>query len=710
MDLETDEPQVSSALHLGDLVAIIQMQWRLIAGVTVGALVLGVLHGLLVDRQYRSTATLQLSSMAGQEMKADRVVDLDQYNRWNRQMFVQTQLEIIRSATMTDKVITKYIESGGTDLATTPEKRHDLLEMLEISPRQGTELLDLSITSDDPKKSAMLANLVANLYVDNNLDGLKVAARDASSWLDAQIQDHDARISALTRQLVDYQRQHGLSDVSEQVSSLVDVSAQMTSLNGAFAGVNTERVLLATTVENHTKLLRLGKYDELAKQLDTPLVTSLTEEYARSVTEHAEIASRYLDKHPTRVSSEAKLARIESELRKEVEATLSAERKQLGLLESKEESLRSALQGRQEALAGVSEHRESYAKLKLELDRAKDFYLKLTQRRDELQLQAETQLNNVRIIDAAVESRRPVSPNIPLNLAVALVGGALAGLALGFAREYLDDTISNALEVKTFLKAQFLGMIPKISDVTDETDLALYSHHHPHSSVAEAMRGIRTMIELDPAGPPRKLLVTSAVANEGKTSTVVRLAVAYANLGKRVIAIDADLRRPRLHQIFGLNLDVGLSSVLRGAHLDAAIHHTEVENLDVMPSGRGGERPNELLASEDMKQLIADLTERYDLVLIDSPPTVLLSDARLLSRHVDGVVVLAREHATSRNVVREAVAALEQVGSRVIGVVVNAVDLDRVRPGQRYYGYGYSRTYGPERSDLVADDEPKRAA
>jgi polysaccharide biosynthesis transport protein len=415
---------------------------------------------------------------------------------------------------------------------------------------------------------------------------------------------------------------------------------------------------------------------------------------------------------PERRSAEARLARIEQELEAEVELTLSAERKKLNELYSQEKNLKEEIDAGKSQLLDVSANKEDYEKLKIDLERAKEFYVRLNQRNDELDLQAQTQLNNVRIIDDAVPVPRPVEPNVLLNLALALVGGFLGGLGLGLAREVLDDTISSPLEVQTFLRVPFIGMVPKIADVTDETELALYTHLNPRSTVAEALRGIRTVLELDPTGyPPKRLLVTSAVSAEGKTSTVVRLGVAFANLNKRVLLLDADLRRPRMHKIFGVDKDVGLSSLLTGASIDEVVRRSPVPNLDYVPSGRGGERPNELLASPAMEELLRALDVRYDLVIIDSPPTVLLSDARILSRHVDGVVVLVREQTTSRVLVRDAIGALEQVKARVLGVIVNAVDLSRRRTSYKYnygYGYGYGYRYDRYYTEAQADDEPKQ--
>lgn len=707
MEAETQETP-SSGLQLRDVFAILQMQWRVVVGCTIAALLVAVLHGLFATRQYRSTTVLHLSTMAGQELKSDRVVDVDQYNRWNRQMFVQTQLEVIRSRNMMETVLRKYNELGYDDIAVDAAGVKALVEMMEVTPRQGTELLDLSVTSTDPDKSAILANLIADVFREHNLEGLRDSAREAKVWLEDQIREYRNRIDDATVTVVGFQGENDLADVAEATSSL---QAGMDALNQSYAQIRTERVLLETTVYAHERQLREGSYQELAKDLDTTLVAALTTDYATAVTDHARTAARYGEKMPERREAEARLAQIEEELKKEVEVTLSAERKQLNQLRGKENNLKEEIDAGKLQLLDVSGKREQYGKLKVDLERAKEFYVRLNQRNDELDLQSQTQLNNVRVIDQARPISRPVAPNVLLNLGIALIGGFLGGLGLGLAREYLDDTISSPLDIQTFLRVPFLGMIPRIAEVTEETDLALYTHTNPRSAVAESLRGIRTVIELDPRGEaPRRLLVTSAVSAEGKTSTIVRLGVAFANLNKRVLMIDGDLRRPRLHKIFQVGKDVGLTSILAGMPIQEAVRETVVPNLFFLPCGKAGERPNELLASKGMSELLDQLDTHFDLILIDSPPTVLLADARILSRYTDGVVVLVREHTTSRMLVREAVQGIEQVGGRVLGVIVNIVDIGTRRTSYKYYNaYGYGYRYDKYYTDAQQpDDEPAK--
>ena len=694
MDDQPEESGGGPQFGLTDLWAIVQMQRRVVAGCTAAGLLVALVYSMVAPRYYRSSVVLHLATMAGQEIQTDRVVDFDQYHRWNRHMFVRTQLEILQSRRMLMQTLQAYRDSfPDEELTPDAEGVREFASMIDVKPRQGTELLDLSVTSKDPDRSARLAQMLAETYQEANLDGVTEAAQTAKEWLELQLSEKADEISDASRDLRQYQRAHDMADAEEDVTSL---SARMDSLNTAYGQANTNRVLMETTVHNHQRLLRAGDYEKLAKDMSTPLMESLARDFARAVTEQARIAAIYGEKMPQRRSADAEVARIETELRSEVERTLAAERAQLQILRNKERSLEREIGGGKEDLLSVQEHREEYQKKRLALERAQEFYRRLGQRRDELDLQAKTRLNNVRIVQDALKVSIPVEPRLEINLALGVVGGLVLGLSLGLMREYMDDTISSPLEVQTFLKVPFLGMVPKIEELDDETDLALYTHAHPRSNVAEAIRATRTVLDLSPSVRDlRRLLVTSAVSAEGKTSTVVRLGVAYANLGRRVLMIDGDLRRPRMHRIFEHDRVSGFTKVLHDeATLDDAIRPTGVPNLSYMASGRGGERPNELLAHPMVAETLEALDQRFDLVLIDSPPSVLLSDARVLSRYVDGVVVLVREHATPRVLVREAIQGLQQVGANVIGVIVNAVDLTRRRTSYKYYyGYGYSYRY-----------------
>ncbi|MEM6928106.1 MAG: polysaccharide biosynthesis tyrosine autokinase [Myxococcota bacterium] len=684
-------PESGAGPSLGDLWAIVQMQRNVVIASVVCALLVALGYSALATRYYRSNAVLHISTMAGQELTTERVVDFDQYHRWNRQIFVQTQIEIIRSRDMSLKVLRAYEALGtGDGLSADDEGLAQIRSMIDVKTRQGTELIDISITSPSPRMSARLANLIAETYQARNLDALTDAAVEAKVWLQEQLRNKEAEIAQASEELRSFQRDNDMADVEEDITSR---SATMDSLNLAIGETRTALAEQEAKVRTYERLFRRGEVAQLAKDMNTPLIVALTQDYARASTAQARIAANLGVRMPERRSADAELERIRTELDAEVERTLAAEQAKLRKLKDRDGELSQQTDKLKEQLLVSQARKEEYLKKRLALERAKDFFKRLGQRKDELDLQSKTQLNNVRIVQGALPRSVPVRPSVLLNLLLGLGGGLLLGLSLGLLREYLDDTISSPLEVSTFLKVPFLGMVPKLEDVDDETDLALYTHENPRSTAAEAMRGIRTVLELAPADgkPLERLLVTSAVSAEGKTSTIVRLGVAFANLNRRVLMVDADLRKPRIHKIFEEEREPGVASILDGkATQEEAVRPTPVPNLFYLSSGRSGERPNERLGSPAFTQMLDDLQEDFDLILLDSPPSVLLSDARLLSRYVDGVVLLVREHTTSRVLVREAIQGLEQVGATVFGVVVNAVDFGKSRTSYKYYyGYGY---------------------
>ncbi len=679
-----------AALSASEVWGILQVQWKVIVVITAVVVTLALVVSLMTTRLYRSTAVIQISPEAGQEARVSEVVDYDHLSQ--EHTYLKTQLDLLESRDLLEDVVRRYEKFGTNDLTLASNGAGKLNEMLSANQRKDSEFVDITITDTDPERAARLANLVADAYYDKNLDGRKESALSAEGWLTDQLTEYNKRVVDGTTALMAYESGHDLADAEQQTTQL---SASMDALNAAFGEVNTKRVLLETTVQGHEQLLAQKQYEALAKDMNTPLVSSLTDEYSAAATENAKIRARYLEGMPERQYSDARLAGIEAEFKKEVERTLATEKAQLEILRAKEKSLSAEIDAAKSRLLDRQGLHEQYERLKLDLDRNKAFYATLSQRQGELELAAQTKLSNVRRIDKARANTVAVSPNIPFNLMLGILVGISLGCVVGFLIEYLDDTISTPFDVSTYLRVPFLGMVPRISDgdASDDRRRALYTQEHQSSAAAEAVRSIRTVLELNPAGKSlRRVLVTSSFKSEGKTNTIVSLAVSFAILGRRVLMIDADMRRPRLHHVFGLPKTSGLSTVLAGGDLADAIVPTGVEGLDLLPAGTGTDRPNELLASTATSDLLDLLDTQYDMIFIDTPPASSLSDAAILSKLVDGVVFVVREKTVSRWLVRDVVFRLQQVGAIVIGVVVNNVDL--TGPTSKYkYHYNYRYRY-----------------
>jgi capsular exopolysaccharide synthesis family protein len=313
-------------------------------------------------------------------------------------------------------------------------------------------------------------------------------------------------------------------------------------------------------------------------------------------------------------------------------------------------------------------------------------------------------------VDEPLLAKKPIRPSIPINVAFGFVLGAVLGVGLALGREMVDRSIKTPDDIERELNLPFLGLLPSTGDshvaysayarsrrqrappLSGKPELAV--HDHPSSGLAEAARAIRTNIFfMSPDSPHRVLLVTSAAPVEGKTTVACCIAIAMAQAGQRVVLVDCDMRRPRIHRVFDRTSGVGLTSaMLDMSQLDDAIYETPVPHLSAINCGPTPPNPAELLHSDSFGKILQALRERFDRVIIDSPPLVPVTDGAILSTRVDGTIFVVRAFQTSKEVARRAVRTVRTVGGHIVGTVLNAVSADR--GGYNYYYHGYYHRHG----------------
>ena len=323
---------------------------------------------------------------------------------------------------------------------------------------------------------------------------------------------------------------------------------------------------------------------------------------------------------------------------------------------------------------------------------------------EEARIAAAKQTSDAKIIDPAYPPVSPVKPRKRLNIILGVILGLMLGLGLAFVEEYMDTSVRGPEEVESVLGVPVIGSVPEMGgkDVRER----LVTQYDAMSPTAEAFKGIRTNIRFSGAGEEvRVILVTSSGAGEGKTTVASNLGIVMAQMGKRVLLVDGDLRRPMVHKIFGMEREPGLTEVIVGeAELGVAIRRSEVEGLDVLVSGHIPPNPSELLGSVRMRRVIEEMRGRYEYVVIDSAPLMPVTDSVELSTLVDGVVLVARHRWTSTKMLKKTVELFERVDAKVLGVVLNFFSINasgyRYREYKRYYYSYYHQTNGHGRWSL----------
>jgi capsular exopolysaccharide synthesis family protein len=442
----------------------------------------------------------------------------------------------------------------------------------------------------------------------------------------------------------------------------------------------------------------------VSEVIDNPFIRQLKVEYVEVQGELARLSVDYLDKHPAVKALEARLSTLQKMAEKEVKSIVEAARKELDQLMVSKNKLEERIADFRQRDAARSNTEVEYDRLVATRDQAKEAYAKVQKRLIETQMSGQIRVNNVHILDAARTPVVPVKPNLRVNMALAILLGIFGGVAVAFGVEFLDNTVKSREDVEELFAEPFLGTVPSLrperrgrrGEEPYDGKRELFVYYRPRSVVAEFTRAIRTnLMFMSPEKPLRVLMVTSPSPQEGKTTVAVNLAINMAANGGRTIIVDTDLRRPRVHGAFGIKALTGVSNYLiSDAPVTQFTRSTEVENLDILPCGPCPPNPAELLHASRFRALIDELLQHYETVIFDSPPVNVVTDAQIIGNIVDGVVLVAKCGKTRRDALRHAQRQLSSVNARILGCVLNDVDIESRGYGGYYamgrYAYGYT--------------------
>lgn len=588
---------------------------------------------------------------------------------------------------------------------------NEFLDKLKIEPIRNSRLVKIHFDTHDPDLAKQIPSTLAESYIRQNFEGRFQATEQAKEWLARQLDDLKGKVEKADEDLRAFASKHGIISLEEKENIVIQ---RLSELNEALAKAEAERM----GKEALYKQTQSPTPDSLPPILENKLVQELKQASIQLEAQYVKLSETlFKPDWPEMKRLKDEMETVQSQLDREIKKILAGIKNEYEWTLRREFLLRNAFEEQKVKAMEMQQRAIRYNILKREADTNKELYKGLLQRMKEAGVSAGITASNIQVVDQAEMPTKPFKPNKELNLLLAAVVGLFLGVGLAFFLEHLDDTVKTPEDLQDLIRLPSFGIIPegayerrKLLESNNSFPVELATFDFPRSMLSEAYRSIRTSILLSSSGnPPKIIAVSSPNPGEGKTTTVINTAIALSQTGVQVIIIDADMRKPRIHNILGKENGVGLSSFLSGnADLESTIQKSRVPNLYYVPSGPIPPNPSELLGSVLFKKMIESLGSRFSYMIIDSPPLLAFSDSVIISTNVDGVIMVVIGGKTPRETLKRSKEVLLQVDAKILGVVIN-----RVKMGGSGYGSYYHRYYtyygkeGKKKEDLPVATEEK---
>ena len=740
---------VRVGLDLRARISVLRRRLLVLIVVLVGVLVAGTVITIRAPRVYRATALVLIDVNAPEVLSGMREVYGLGSGYWAAKEYYTTQYNVIKSRLVADKVVmalglrsatvseelkaaappTAEARLSGDPLSDLPPALQNKLRLLnladaasrdamaerlerldpaavlqkrlQVDPVKDSRLVQIAIEDTSPELAALLANAVADAYIEVNLDQKVDMTRTAVNWLSDQLRDLKDKLETSEAALNQFRRTNNMVSVSMEDRQTIN-SQTLNQLNQSLSAARAAGFALASRRDEIARATQDGSVpDNFDEVLSNPLIQKLKSVYSDLTQTESDLNLEYTPEHPKVRSVHEKTELVARDIQREIAKIVQSLDTQYNVSVATQQRLEREIQRVTSEALNLGQKEMEYTRLRREKDNNLALYEIVLKREKEANLSQMLKVNNVRKVDAARPPERPIRPIIKLNLLASLLIGLLGGVAVAFIVDYLDNSVKSQDQVEQVIGLPFLGIIPTIkplqtSATTKPGERDLYIVQHPRSPCAECLRTIRTNIMfISPDRPARALLVSSSAPGEGKSTTVVNLAITMALLGQRTLLVDTDMRRPRLHKSFGISNDVGLSNLILGSTtMDEAIRPSSIERLDVLSCGPVPPNPAELLHTASFTNVFHELGKRYERILFDSPPVAAVADALVLASMVDAIVLVVHAGRTAWQATVQTKRRFEDVGGRISGVVLNNVDIDKVSASDYYY-YRYYR-YGED--------------
>jgi polysaccharide biosynthesis transport protein len=569
-------------------------------------------------------------------------------------------------------------------------KADRILGGLSVTPVRNSRIVILQFRSPDPWFAAAAVNAHASEYINQSLEFRAAATQQMDKWLTASLEEQRQAVAESEARLQRYREEHGTVPVNEQDNIVVQ---KLTALNQNLVEARLERVNREVDFKMLQELRTSNQpLDAFPAVMQSDAVRRIKAEVA---TRQAEVdrlvAMGAGEALPQMQNARRQLESAKESLDLEFSRIVAGVQTAYETARAREVELQRNLNAQQGETLGLSKRMIDYAAIEREANSNRQLYESLLARAKETGAASDYQGTNIQVLDKAEVPRGPILPQTQRDLMVAALGGLLLAVAIAFGFEYFDSRIKSPEEIKTHLGVPFLGLVPMVAGVNDSGEGPLMQSQVP-VAFSEAIRAIRTAVLFSSAEDgAHSVVVTSTGPSEGKTVISSSLAITLAQAGQRTLVVDADMRRPRMHEALGRSQEPGLSNVLVGeAMLADAARPTTVPNLWLLAAGHIPPNPAELLGSKKYRELLADLKTRYDWIVIDAPPVMPVTDASIVANTAGGVIFVIGAEMTPRQTAMTAIEQLKGANARFVGAVLNRANITR---HAYYYAPYYRKEY-----------------
>lgn len=693
----SDEPAIDLRAIWG---AVVRNRW-IIAAILALCLLGGIAASMLTVPQYRASASVQIDQRAAKVLGTEdeevggSSAEADRY--------LQTQVDVIKSRALAIQVAEaqKLYGSDGflsaVGIERTPESTPDQLRLavlgalqtnLSVDLPRNSRVVTVSFASRSAGISADVANAFVREYINSSLQRRFDQSVYARRFLSEQLAQAKARLAQSELDANAYARAKGLIDTSEAAPAGTQggggqrslTTSDLVQLNQAYTTARAARLQAQQRYER----ARSTALTSLPEVLDNEAVQQLSRQRAELEASYQQERQRHKEDYPSVRQSQAAMQAIDQQIGRIGTSVLNSLRYAYQAAADEEQAFAQSIDELKRATLSEQDRSVQFNILRRESDTNRQLYDALLQRFREVSAASGATNNNIAVIDQAEPPTAPFAPRPALNLALAALLGLAVSGAVVFAREHFDDAIREPTDTEKKLGLPLLGLLPRASE-DPMTELA-----SPRSPLAEAAQALRTSLELSaPDGMPNSVLMTSSRQGEGKSTTSVLIALMLAQAGKRVLLVDADLRKPSLHEYLGLQNTVGLSTVLAGqSTLEGAVQRSDTPGLSLVTSGPMSPNPAQLLAAPQLAELVNVWTRHYDRVIIDAPPVLGLADAPLLASIAKAVIFVVEADRAHRGGAKAALKRLGSVRAVMLGAVLTKMSTRTDADGYAYYGYG----------------------